>query len=560
MWKTFAGKYIKQVKELLKKLTPSQRLSLGILGASVFLGILMLVFFAGRIQYRALAHHSDAAKLEDLRSRLHYADYDVKVENGVVKVKESQLPGALQFVASTIDAPPRRDGWKWLDEDPGWGETSVRIQEKKRRAKTINIEESIKLCDDIVDAYVELNVQNSSFTVLDMDDTGNSASVTVDLAPGVGALKPGQVRTIRNIVSGGASIPYNNISVTDNNLREYPVADEETGVSGFFDEKRFSYIKHYKKEISNYLNKTFEPAQYSLFVDVKLSRENVQEKSEELKTPEPGEQLKVRETVEEMTGRRTIGGGAPGTKPNMSAAKVGSAQNPVTSGGGEAADRMTVDTETTTKSEIEYSQQYGRTNTIRTIPPGEIKKISVAVRLDKDAVEKKLPEEGDAASGLPVTIPEYIKKRRAEIEQMLKIQGDATVSVEVDQLLTARTLLAHADTQAGIWDWMAENVSLIVLLLMGLGALGFAYTLARRAIPPPIEIPPVELPEEKSTEEDALKVEQEQKEAEHVIDEDVEFSEGLQQVTTLLKERPEIGAGVVKMWLGAEHQPVEETE
>ena len=207
MFNRFLGDKWEQVKTLYARLTPSQRLTIAVLGATVAVALLTIALLTGRASYTALARHNDGVELRRMESELRSAGYGVRVHGGTLEVQETQLPGALNFVANRVTGTPRRDGWAWLEEDPKWGETSVRLKEKVLRKKTINLEESIKMSPDIVDAIIELNIKPAGLTVLSGGAEDNSASVLVHLAPGVGRLKSGQVRVIRNVVSGGAPVP-----------------------------------------------------------------------------------------------------------------------------------------------------------------------------------------------------------------------------------------------------------------------------------------------------------------------------------------------------------------
>jgi flagellar M-ring protein FliF len=566
VWQRFFGTTWQQGKELLGRLSPSQRLTMGILGLTVFLGLLVIAVFAGRGSYVALARHRNVTELQAMAVQLREAGYAVRVNDGALEVKENQLPRALSYVAAEVASTPRRDGWAWLDKDPSWGETSVRQREKSRRARTINLEESIKVCPDVADALVVMNVKNAPTTVLSPDDGENSASVTVTLAPGVGRLKPGQVRVIRSIVSGGAPIPFRKVSVTDNRLNPYPIEEEESGGLAGFDERRHAHIKDYRQRIAEYLEQTFRRCEYSLFVDVKLRRDRVQRSSEKIEPPKKG--VLTEEIVEKHTGRRDIGGRAPGTKSNVSAKLLGPGESAPQVAGGELT---TVDTEELDKTERRYAPLVSRMHEERSTPAGAIEKISVAVRVDKRALEKvvgelkglratpeELADDPTARKELDANVEDYLQEREKQIEGMLRIHGadgaqdPISVSVRPDWLLAADGLVAAAGAPAGgVWQWAREHAILMTLAALGFAALTFAYSLARRAIPPPIEIPSIEMPEDDLVVEgDAAEggAEQEEEVPEITL-EDKEFSDSLGQVESVVRDKPNLAASVVKLWV-----------
>ena len=563
MWKRFVGKYWDQSKEILGRLTPSQRLTAAVLALTVFLGLLILAFFTGRGSYVALARHRNLTELQAMAAQLREAGYSVRVREGTLEVKESQLPRALSYVAGEVASTPRRDGWAWLDKEAGWGETSVRQAQKARRARTINLEESIKVCPDIADALVVLNIKDTPFTVLDAGESENSASVTVTLAPGVGRLKPGQVRVIRNIVSGGAPVPFRNVKVTDNRLNMYPVEEEELDGFGTFDERRQAQIKDYRKRIAAYLEQTFRSAEYSLFVDVKLTRERVESDAEMIVDP-PKKGIVTSETVEKQKSTRRIGGESPGTKTNVSARLLGPGESaPETP----SSALRTVDTEEKETSKREYTLLVSRKHDRVKKPAGSIEKISVAVRLDKEAVErvvsklrgidleaKKKSDNSKERSELETAVEDYLRESEKEIEQMLSIHGPVNVSVRPDILLAGTMEIETARNAGGtLFNWARENAFLLVFLFLGLISLGFVYTLARRAIPPPIEIPSVDLPEGGDVVVEEAKAEEEEPQEESIPElqlEDDEFAGTLAQAESVGRERPGVAAAVVKLWIG----------
>lgn len=543
MWRKFFGKYLDQIKTVYGRLSPSQRVTAGILGATVFLGLFVLAFFTNQSSYTALARHKQPGELQSMKARLEGEGFDVRVEDGVLKVNQNELHQALNYVAGEIKSAPKVDGWRWLDEDPKWGETSLRLKEKKRRALTIILEEAIKICPDIVDASLVLNVKDSNFSVLDTGDKGNSASLVVELAPGIGQLTNEQVRVIRNTVCGGAAIPMENISLTDDKLNEYHL-DDGDGLGGMtaFDEKRMGYIKHYTKLIADFLSPPFKRDQFALVVDVKLSRRKVESESKTYKKPDPDDQLKKREVNETTSGTRRVAGGVPGVESNTSGANRLNATNEPAAAGGRSSSDI-VDNQETTKEEVEYDTQFGHTLEKSSMPAGEIEDIAVSLRLDQDAVDRIRGSR---------TAEDYVTDRKSEISNLLKLhQKSVNVMVTLDKFVIPgdapqETVEAKESLLGWLQSTAKNNVSLIAVFIIALGAMGFVYTLARKAIPPPIEIPSVELPEEPEEEE------AEETETNRIIEtleENKDFVRNLQEVESLGRDNPNIIANVMRLWI-----------
>ncbi len=558
MWERFFGKFGEQAARLAARLTPGQRIAIGILAAAVFAGLLFAAFFTGRGEFTALARHKDDAELRRMAHKLETAGYGVRVEQGALQVKSEQLPQALNYIASEVTAGPRRDGWAWLDQDPQWGDTSVRLTEKVKRAKTINLEESIKVCPDIVDAIVELNIKREPLTVLGGGDASNSASVAVTLGPGIGRLTNVQVRTIRAIVSGGAPIPFQAVKVTDNRLNEYALGEDGSGEGAGFDERRLAHIAHYKREIAAYMGRTFRESEYSLFVDVKLDRQKTESDAEMLAPPESP--VKVKERAEKETRAGAADGGGDGLARDAQGMVVPGDRAPprkseaAPAAGGER-----------TLTEIEYAPLVGRTRDRTVKPAGAIQEVSVAVRVDKAAVQRVVAALNAGADPAPpsrggIDATGFCKEMEGEIRNMLAIQGKVSVSVLPGVMLPVPAASEDAPVvrTAASGRWAARHAALIAGVLFAIAALGFIYTLARRAVPPPIEIPPAMLPGEREAVAEDLR-----RAAEAIAElrlEDEEFSDCVQEIGALSRSRPELAAEVVRMWTGTGERPAERSQ
>ncbi|HNR99785.1 MAG TPA: hypothetical protein PKX48_08195 [Planctomycetota bacterium] len=535
VWERFLGTFRERAARLAAGLTPSQKIAAAVLAGAVCLGLLFAAFFSGRGEFTALARHQDGGELRRMALKLENAGYGVRVEQGALRVKSEQLPQALNYLASEVTSGPRRDGWAWLDQDPQWGDTSVRLSEKVKRAKTINLEESIKACPDIVDAIVELNIKREPLTVLGGGGASNSASVAVTLAPGIGRLTNAQVRTIRAIVSGGAPIPFQAVKVADNRLNEYALEDDGSGGGAGFDERRLAHIAHYKREIAAYMGRTFRESEYSLFVDVKLDRRKTESDAELVAAPESP--VKVKERAERETHGRASGadpaGGAPGD------------------GGGE---RMV--------SEVEYAPVVGRTRDKTVKPAGAIQEVAVAVRVDKAAVGRVVAalnvEAGPAEPARPgIDAAGFCKELEDEIRNMLAIQGKVSVSVLPGVMLAAPAAPEAAPPirTAAAGEWASRHAALIAGVLFVIAALGFIYTLARRAVPPPIDIPPAGLLDGHAAEGG-----EESRAADTIAElrlEDEDFAEDVGAIGVFCRTRPGAAAEAVRAWAEADARPAE---
>jgi len=551
VWERFFGKFGEQAARLAASLTPGQRIAAGVLAGTVFIGLLLTAFFAGRGEFTALARHKDGAELQRMAQKLENAGYGVRVEQGALQVKSEQLPQALNYIASEVTSGPRRDGWAWLDQDPQWGDTSVRLSEKVKRAKTINLEESIKVCPDIVDAIVELNIKREPLTVLGGGGASNSASVAVTLGPGIGRLTNVQVRTIRAIVSGGAPIPFPAVKVTDNRLNEYALDDDGSGEGAGFDERRLAHIAHYKREIAAYMGRTFREREYSLFVDVKLDRLKTESDAELVAPPESP--VKVKERAERET--RTGGGSVAQDAQDAAAPEDGApAPRAAAAGGGER-----------TVTEVEYAPVVGRTRDKTVKPAGAIQEVSVAVRVDKAAVGRVVaalnagadPADPAEPARAGIDAAGFCKEMETEIRNMLAIQGKVSVSVLPGVMLPAPAASEDAPVvrTAAAGDWARRHAALIAGVLFVIAALGFIYTLARRAAPPPIDIPAAGVLDGHAADGGA-----EPRAADAIAElrlEDEEFAEDVRRLGELSRARPDLAADVVRAWTEAGARPAE---
>jgi len=148
--------------------------------------------------------------------------------------------------------------------------------------------------------------------------------------------------------------------------------------------------------------------------------------------------------------------------------------------GDAGGDTTTIDIQDREHVEREYATLVSRTHDRRSIPAGAIEQISVAIRLDKDALEKVVgklgavlkksdsTDKGKGGGEVDDAVSAYLKTREDEIGKMLQLHGPVSVTVQPDILLatSGETETAVARSGGAIL-WASENALLLALLFVG---------------------------------------------------------------------------------------------
>ncbi|MBN1421128.1 MAG: hypothetical protein JXP34_20315 [Planctomycetes bacterium] len=524
-WERFRA----ETSALWGRLSRTQRLIvLGVVAVAA-LGMVAAGVLGGAPDYRTLGSYADAAQVETMTAELARRGLDVRREGTAIQVRAEELPRALA-AAGEISQSGRHQAWSWLWQDPKWGETGKRIEAKEILSRVADLEEAIEMVEDVSEAHIVLNLPPRGPLLL-ASEGGSSASVTVGLRNGAETLGVQAVRIIREIVSGGTGIRREDVRVADHR-KAYPAPDEAAG-GGTFDELHRAAVAYYERKIAGLLSSVFRTDAFTVMVDLQLDRESVRTESQEYAEPVAATARTTDETEKEL---RTAPDPAVGVGSNV---RVNEPSR---------IEPITVGERTRERLEEEKDVRFGETRETKTRAPGDLKKISVLVRLDKKAAADVILAdrrvlEGDDAKVSQQDLDTYVETWKLDIGKALGIRGASEVSVRLDSLTSDAVAAVREVAPQG---FLRRHTAALVLGAFALLAIIAVYAIARRSIPGPIELPTLE----------TLAAAEEQ-DGKHSPASEVEIvpdavSESAQTTGEWIRKNPEPTAVLLRLWLSGE--------
>jgi len=234
-------------------------------------------------------------------------------------------------------------GYKLLENMPV-GMSPAVLEASLKRVMQEELAKSIQMIDGVVFARVHLDNPQSQF--FNPEQTKNTASVVVQLAPGR-TLGPANIAAITNLVAGSvAGLRPENVTIVDNhgNLLSGHNQDRLSGVVGTVYDYRNQVEQSLAKKVEAMLQQVLGPNRATVQVSALIDMNNVSLLTE---TPTAGAEVKVEETRTQET--------EPAAQ---------------------AAGRQKIETKTVTENAT------GKTVRQETILPGQIRSLSVSAVVD----------------------------------------------------------------------------------------------------------------------------------------------------------------------------------
>lgn len=520
----FWERFRSEASALWARLTRTQRLVLAGVVAVAALGMIAVGALGGGSEYRTLGSYADAAQVESMTAELAKRGMDVRREGTAIQVRAEELPRALA-AAGELSQSSRHQAWAWLWQDPKWGETGKRIETKEILSRVADLEEAMEMLEDVAEAHLVLNLPPRGPLLL-ANEGSSSASVTVGLRAGKESLSTSTVRIIREMVSGGTGIRREDVRVADHR-KAYPAPED--GGGGSFEELHRTAVAYYERKIAGLLSSVFRPDAYTVMVDLQLDRESVRTEIQAFAEPVSATSKTADETEKEL---RTNADPAVGLGANV---RVNEPTR---------LEPVLVGERNRERLEEEKEVRFGETRETKVRAPGDVKKISVLVRLDKKAAAEVLLADrrvldGAAAKVDGKDLDTYVETWKQDIQKALGIRGDSEVSVRLDSLVT-EVVAASEGPPPG---FLRRHTAALVLGALALIAIGAIYAIARRSIPGPIELPTLETLAEAEKE-----VEAPPPPAEPEPELDV-VSESAQSVGDWIRRNPAATAVLLRLWI-----------
>ncbi len=493
-----------QLKEFWEKLDKKQKVFLigGSIGLTlaIFLSIWFLTRTNWGLLYRGLDEDTTAQVIQYLKS--HRVPYKV-TPDGSIYVPENRVPELRIEIAGKGIVGGTGPGFELFDKAQ-MGLTEFQEKVNYQRALQGELERSIKGIRGI--KYVRVHLALPKESVFIEQEKPPKASVLIKLKPGY-QLSPTEIRGIINLVSGAVpKLEPQNVTIIDANTgKSYKLPSQE--------EELTTTQLAYKKKIEEYLKDKIEElldralgygkAVAQVSVDLSFDKESV---TEETYDPESSAVVSEETDLEQK-----ISGGPPG---GIAGVKGTLAQK------FEATSNKTSGEQYFHKKVIKNYDVSKKVTNLE-ILPGSIKKISVAVLVDKSVLS------GNGTAKI------------AWIENLVK--GAIGYNPDRGDVVTveAESFVKPPVKKTGLMDYVAEFYKpTLVFLGLVLFIIFVIRPLIKSLTPKPVSEKEEEIPEVVET-----------KPAEEVKEEEKEGPLPQEIALGIIQSQPEKAALLIKKWL-----------
>ncbi len=492
-----------QLKDLWNKLNKKQKILFigGTIGMTLLLllGIWLLNRPNWGLLYRGLDEQTTGQIIQYLKKQR--VPYKVEID-GSIYVPKDKVPELRMEIASKGLIGGTGPGFELFDKEK-MGLTEFQEKVTYQRALEGELARTIMGIKGIKYARVHLALPKESVFI--EEEKPPKASVLIKLRPGY-QLTPSQIRGIINLVSGAVpKLEPQNVTIIDADTgRSYylPSEEEELPVTAFAYKRKIE--RDLKNKIEEILYKAlgYGKAIAQVWVELSLDKEHI---TEETYDPE-GTAVVSEETVEEQKTSKLPGEeGKAGVKGAL--LQKFEATSTQTQG------------ETYIKRKSIKNYDVSKKITNLEISPGSIKKISVAVLVDKDALGKNATAKLSWIENLVKGAIGYNPDRGDEV----KVEAEEFAKIPVPK--------------PGIMDYVAQAYKPALLIFV----LIFLYLFIVRPIIKALTVPKPAPVEEEARAGIPAPPEEEKEEETAPMPQEIALG--------IIKSQPEKAAMIVKKWL-----------
>ena len=374
---------VKQVREIWGGMTLQRRILLAGAAAAVFLVLAVITFSLSRgPRYEVLFSQLAPADAAEVLQQLDESGIPYRIEQGpqgyavILVPPEAVYRTRIQLAAQGI--PSRGSvGFEIFDQSQfGMTEDVRRIN--LRRALAGELERTIRAIDAVQDARVQLSIPEERLFISQQQSP--TAAVMVTLRPGR-RLSAEQVRAIQRLVASTVEgLDPDDVFVADN--LGNPLSDQLaqlSSASGVTQVEKQLLIQsalssEYARQIRSLLEGPFGVGRVEAMVNVEINFEMAEEIIKAFEAPNGTRGIvRSQQVIEEsFEGQGAPPGGVPGVESNIP--------------GFPAVAAATGESEYFRSEEI-INYEINETQVRRVIPPGAIRRISVAVLIDGDLTD-----------------------------------------------------------------------------------------------------------------------------------------------------------------------------
>ena len=223
---------MKSLGDFFKNLSKRDRIRLVVLAAVIIVLSIVVTSVLGRTTYATLYTGLDAAKSGEIIAELDGLGIPYRIEGAnTILIDENQVAQVRMQLATMGYGVS--DGFTYdiySTYADGFGKTDLEKQSALAWQNGQHIRQQLNTMDEINDSLVIINIPDKSAFVLNNNTEVASASVTLDLKSGV-TLTNDKVMAIASVVSAGAAVPIENISIVDKSMKLYTIGGGDSSSS-----------------------------------------------------------------------------------------------------------------------------------------------------------------------------------------------------------------------------------------------------------------------------------------------------------------------------------------
>ncbi|MFO8155979.1 MAG: flagellar basal-body MS-ring/collar protein FliF [Pseudomonadota bacterium] len=509
-----------------------------ILGAAAIIGLILLVLlWSQQPTFQTLYSGLEEREAGEVLQALEQdgVRYRVNQDSGSIEVPASSVHQTRLELAAQGLPSGGASGYEILEEGQGFGVSQFMENARYRQALEGELARSIMTMGAVGQARVHLAMPEESVFVRDRKEPKASVVLNVDSRRTLGEE---QVTAVTNLVASAIpNLEPDNVSVVDQsgNL----LSSEERDPRAAAGDRQFEQTRRIERAMGNRIENILQPMVGSDGVRAQVTAEldfSEMEQTEERFNPDTTAIRSEQTLREEDT---SLGeSGIPGSLSNE---PPGAAQAPElvdpSGGSGGSGQTSQLREETVTNYEID------RTITHNRVPPGAVKRLSVAVVVDH---ERTTNEDGEEVK-VPRT-EEEIQRMTELVEDAVGYEpqrGDSVNVVSTSFVIDEPLPEDPWWKQPQVWDIAKQVLGALLIIFLILGVL--RPVLRNLAQPPKMED---EDEDEALTELERQKA-QMQEELEREI-QVADYETNLQTAKTLARQDPKRVAQVVRTWIGTE--------
>lgn len=537
-------------RDFLGRLTPSQRISLGLLAAIVLLGMSFIIVLgrsdAPKNKVFALGPSDDQGNsllAESLRQR--NIRYEITDEGIVVDpTDESKVQAVL---AESEDLARHPDRFEWLEKPPSWQTTNSHQRARLHHSMTLKLEQTIDFFEGVERAIVNVPLNQRSLFV----ESANPTTASVHI---VGEVDNKRARAIQSLVGSAFSIRPELVAVSDDR------GPRRLGSDIAHDERQAGINRENQQKVHKLLARVLRPgSEYTVTVSSQINRSKSVESSKGYDADQSVSLVsrKTREKSESRHGLRS-----PGVEPNV-----------VRGGGDQGTESDSLST-THEREDVESENRFGEVTRTTELPAGDLEQLNVVVWVALEALRDKalsnLSIGGASKSEADITADDIADVKREFEDAIYTLVALKGVETSVQIFASSSTDGGRTQDTASSEPRVASFVQMhgreILLAVLSIVGCFFLYRIATRSVPQvetvsdPVADLRTFLEEKERRDRERELAEAEASNEPEPIDweaneEDREALELLKAVTEFAQDRPELAATVLRNWVGESGPP-----